>query len=337
MSERRFLLCDPDHVYVERFMEYVQKKTNFMFRLYGFTQVEQMERFLEGNDAELGLIGEEIWRELSPEKRDALGMQISCLKVLSAHRSGEEQRIFRYQSMEQLLRELVACYEQQQPEVPAEVSRTRMAAIWSPVGRCGKTTCTMMLGQCLAKRRGMQVLVVCLEDMPGLIPGLPRETGSSLSDHLYYRTAGEGRRVMSLTETVGAVSVIPPAVNPEDLWSTAPEELADLLEEIRKQGLYDWMLLDLGHGGDPMPILSGCSRILLLGREDPVSREKLRRAREYLGRAESGIPEDALHDMILPEWEELRDREPGISHEELEDRLEREWIVWNSKQDRSMI
>lgn len=335
MDKKRFCVLDPDPIYVDRFIEYLQRKPNFLFSVIGFTGVQELRGFLEANAVDVVLMDEDCWHDTGDDVQREMRERIPCLILLTdRRRSGEAMNsICRYQSMEKLLPEILRYYEETvPPEKPTE-NRTQIDAFYSPSGRCGKTTCARLLGTRLSEQCGRNVLYMNLEAVSGrrVLDAGGREGGHSLSDLLYYRqTDGGCRKLQSLTGAQGALSVLEPVVNPEDLWQLSDEELQAVLLEIRDQGIYDSVILDVGADRNPMTVLAVCRRVFLMDGDGEFGRDKMDQFLGYAEQSLGAIPEN-WHRIRPPHMAMLEDRAPGTRCMELEDWLEKEWLSWDQR------
>lgn len=328
MEKKRFVLVDPDPVYLERFLEYVHRKPNFLFAAVGLTGVEQLSEEAEQGDIDVALVDENCWQSIGKGTKKELLRKIPCLILLSDRiRSAEDHLcVCRYQSMEKLLPEILSYYEETRPPAEEPEERTQVDIFYAPAGRCGKTTCALLLGHRLAEQCGRTVLYMNLEALDGSVQ---REDGHSLSDLLYYRQTTGGLKLQSLAGTEGSLSLLDPVVNPQDLWQLESGELGQLLREIKEAGIYDTVIVDLGPGRDPLPILMLGRRVFLVDDRDAVDHRMdafLAHVRQTYGE----IPGN-WHRVQPPKQEALAGQPAGSRCEPLESWLEKEWMTWNQR------
>ena len=81
---------------------------------------------------------------------------------------GELPGVYKYQSADAIIREVMACYctRTAEPASSQVGSKSILIGVYSPINRCLKTSFSLVLGQVLAKDQ--QVLYLSLEDCSGL-------------------------------------------------------------------------------------------------------------------------------------------------------------------------
>ena len=102
--------------------------------------------------------------------------------------------------------------------------------IYSPIGRCGKTSFSLTLAHMLGKSQG--VLFISLEEYSGFSKLVCGGYEQDLSDVFYLYRQGDFNwlKLKSLILSHGNVDYIPPAAYGEDLDQAQPEEIAGLLK-----------------------------------------------------------------------------------------------------------
>lgn len=161
--------------------------------------------------------------------------------------------------------------------------KARIVGIYSPLGRCLKTSLALTIGQQLAKEG--KVLYVGLEAFSGFSRIIDGQCRSDFSDVLYYLRQ-DGLNVMrlrSLVYTWKDMDYIPPVKYPEDLEQMTGEEAGSLIERLSGQMGYEYVIVDVGRMGiELMPVLRQCHIIYMPVKEDGVSSAKLEEFDEYL-------------------------------------------------------
>lgn len=272
---------DVDPFYANRFAEFVNQKGAVPFEAVSFTSLARLKEFSSRQKVDMLLVGDGV-------KEEALA-DISVGQVVrlseSGQAAGEEKTVYKYQASDNVLREVMTCYQIKEQPVffPSAGKRARIIGVYSPVGRCGKTLFALTLGQVLSKEG--KALFLSLEEFSGL----SRLTGSSydsgLSDLLYYYRQSEYSplRLGSVVHSWGGMDYVPPIAYAEDLAQLGGETVAGLVEQIAAEGAYDAVVVDLGHffWGAEL-VLALCDVIYTPVREDGISDGKLKEWKEYL-------------------------------------------------------
>lgn len=210
----------------------------------------------------------------------ALGIQrIAYLTDLQEHLDTENEHfIYKFQSSDHVIRELMSCYEtmdMQVMETIASLKPVMTVGIYSPIARCLKTSFAITLGQVLAKSQ--MVLYLNFEEFSGLEAMFGKIFRSDLSDAVFYFTQGQiKRQLKSLTESWHNMDYIPPVRYPEDLFGVKTETVTAMVKEIASVSHYDVILLDFGSSirfaAELMPF---CGKLYMPVLEDPISLGKL--------------------------------------------------------------
>lgn len=279
MKKNIFAVCDLEVDYARNFMDYLNQKKNIPFEIQAFTTVESLLAYGEKTHIELLLIsGKAMCREVRE-------LDIGKIMILSegVHPPELDQypSVYKYQSSSEVLREVMACYGAEKAVVPAQFpvlkKTTEILGIYSPLGRCLKTSFALTLGQVLARERA--VLYLNLEEYSGFEELMGKGFRHNLSDLLYYvRQENQNliHKMNGMVQTVNNLDFIPPVQMPADIRGTAWEDWEHLLQEIVMHSSYEVVVLDIGSGVDEtFQLLDKCKRIYMPVLFDTVSVSKV--------------------------------------------------------------
>lgn len=278
MDKRILAIYDSEEDYAYRLMEFISGKTNLPFEIYVFTNGNKFFSCSRIRDIECLLISENVY------KQNVETLKIPHIIILSE--SGENlnkalHHINKYQSCENIFREIMEYYTEKSPVLPAAMrtglKKMKIIGIYTPVGRCLQTTFSLTLGQMLA--RGHKTLYLNFEVYSGFARMLSRNFGSDLSDLMYYFSCAREKlayRMESMVETVNGLDFIPPAEIYQNLAGIRGNQWIDLFQEIEKNSEYEFLLLDLSDGiMDLWEVLRNCDFIYTISREDGMAMAKL--------------------------------------------------------------
>lgn len=275
MKKQIFAICDPEAEYARNFMEYLNRKKSLPFEVQAFTGTEKLLAFARENRIELLLIASEAMcrevRELDVGKIIILTEGV-CLPELEAYAG-----VYKYQSSAQVVREVMACYGEEKAVFPAASpvlkKTTEILGVYSPLGRCLKTSFALTLGQVIGKEK--PVLYLNLEEYSGFEELFGRSFSGTLSDLLYFSRQGEqnlAARLNSIVQTVGGLDFIPPVQSPADIRGTLWQDWQSLIQKIVLHSSYEVLILDFGNGTDEVfRFLDLCQRIYMPVRSDRIS------------------------------------------------------------------
>lgn len=278
MKKNIFAVCDLEVEYARNFMDYLNQKKNIPFEIQAFTTVQSLIEYSEQVPIELLLIsGNAMCREIQK-------LNIGKIVILSEGVHPPEldhyPSVYKYQSSSDVIREVMACYGEERAaavEFPILKKTTEILGIYSPLGRCLKTSFALTLGQVLARDRA--VLYLNLEEYAAFEELMGKKFPHNLSDLLYYvRQENQNLtyKMNSMIQTVNNLDFIPPVRTPADIRGTGWEDWERLLDEIALHSIYDVIILDIGSGIDEIfQMLDKCKRIYMPVLTDTMSCVKL--------------------------------------------------------------
>lgn len=274
MRKNIFAVCDLEVDYACNFMEYLTRKKNIPFEIRAFTTVDALRSFGEKTHIELLLIsGKAMCEEVKT-------MNIGKIIILSegVHSPALDQypSVYKYQSSSEVIREVMACYGEEKNTVPVQLpvkKTTELLGVYSPLGRCLKTSFALTLGQILAK--GQAVLYLNFEEYSGFEELMCRSFAHDLSDLMYFVRQGNQNlihKMNGMIQTVNNLDFIPPVRTPSDIRSIPWEDWEYLLQEIMMHSSYEVVILDIGGGTSELfALLEKCQRIYMPVLSDTVS------------------------------------------------------------------
>ena len=186
MKRNIFAVCDLEVDYALNFMDYMNRKKNIPFEIQAFTSVENLIAYGKQTHIELLLIS---GRAMCREVRDLdIGKIIILSEGVHPPELDQYPSVYKYQSSSDVLREVMACYGAEKKTVADQIAvlkkTTEIIGIFSPLGRCLKTSFALTLGQILAKERA--VLYLNMEEYSGFEELMGKGFAHNLSDLLYY-------------------------------------------------------------------------------------------------------------------------------------------------------
>ena len=159
--------------------------------------------------------------------------------------------------------------------------RTTAIAIYSPVGGVGKTTLALTMASKLALQ-GYRTFYLNLEDMASEDCYLPQNAEKGLSEIALH--LGESihfsMKVQGLLQSkLEKLYYLNHFDSPNDLCEISEEELSDLLRQLDRTGLFDYMIVDMGTAlnGKTIRIFEMADRIVVVERADAIAQKKLER------------------------------------------------------------
>lgn len=294
---------DEDPFYAERLSDYVNRKEKGVFEAQAFTSRECLEEFARSNEVDVLLTG-------VPKDTDAIGELKNTQKIyLTEDRenrnSGDIREIYKYQSGDDIIREVMAVYCEH-PDAKSVFPglgnrKKRIIGVYSPVGRCGKTSLALSIGQILAKEE--KVLFITLDLFTGFSHLIDEQWKRDLSDLLYYYKQGRFHilRLNSVVYYLGDMAWLPPIRYPDDYSQVTSEEMADFLVKILEESDYTTIVLDMGtFDRRVLPVLNVCQAVYMPVKEDPISQAKIKEFEEYVDECGGQRVKERFYKLHVP-------------------------------------
>lgn len=292
---------DVDPLYAARFAEVVNQKEKIPFEVVAFSSMERLRNFAAETPVEILLISSGVSREEADSVR--AGKVIVLTDGETAEAESEYHGIYKYQSSDNIIREVMARYCERQVPLPGAMVKTRakILAIYSPVGRCLKTSFAITMGKLLSQ--DSRTLYVNLEEFSGLSVLTHTEYRTDLSDLLYFYCGGNYNllRLNTVVHTMDSLDYIPPVRYPEDLEQAGAEKLAGLIKTIAEESTYDTVVVDVGScKRTAVEVMKLCQVVYMPVKEDSVSLAKLEEFERYLERSGSDMLKEKIRKLKLP-------------------------------------
>lgn len=278
---RVIAVYDVDPFYADRFAKVANQRETVPFTIIAFTTIERLKTYMEENPVEILLVD----RNAVDLVQDLPAKQILTLtdgEVVPA--DDQLSSIYKYQSADGILREVMACYHvDSNSDIVPVGTPSHLIGVYSPVNRCFKTAFCLIMGQLLSKEQ--KVLYLNLEDCSALGKLMPDSFKGDLSDAFYYYQQGlyNWVKIATMVYTWGTLDYIAPARYPEDLSRLSSSQVAEFLECVAGEGVYDTIIVDVGqYGRLAAGILDVCRTIYMPIREDSISSLKVEAFQDYL-------------------------------------------------------
>ncbi len=246
------IIHDSDEVYAYRLMNYLKAKAVLPYDFMVFTEKSALLEYLSVNETEVLFTNDEeiLFRQKEWKVHKILKLSEEQFGDLDCE-SLEYHPVFKYQSTENIVKEML-CYCTEGSFYSAtgqkETLKGHILGVYSPIGRCHKTTFSLMLANVLGKK--YRVLYLNLEEYTGLKEGLLKQSAGSLSEVMYmYRRGFPGlrNRTQDMIEHLGKFDYIPPVECPDDVADILPEEWTTFLGYLLEAMEYDFLVIDIGN------------------------------------------------------------------------------------------
>lgn len=313
MRKQKVAICDKDQGYVEAFARRAGRQETAGLEVHAFTSADALLKFLENGKADLILMEESLaTKEIAETCSDKIVLLTEQRKQADDTKKQKEENaatlkaVYKYQSCSELLRQILDILAEQQdsiqkrwsdPECPdkdldvehtgiVQKPSTKCLGIYSPAGRCGKTSLALAMALHLQKKG--PTLFISFEFFSGWQSFLPmiRPSGGSFADGIYYLRNGNlkvAEKLLSVEQKIGELAVLPPFPDPQDLLHVTDEEWSLVLNRLQYETGYEYIVADLGIVPDLCPaILLNFSEIFVPLPANEVEQAKWSDFQEYL-------------------------------------------------------
>lgn len=278
-------ICDLDEAYAKNLMEYISDKEGMPFKTIAFTNKEALLDYTQSQHIDILLISNSAMDESIEECNIEKIILLSPGDIFSEYIGYSS--IYKFQSTENIIREVLDYYAdiyKNEGCINIDLGDAEIIGVYSPVGRVGKTTFALTLGQILAA--DYAVLYINLEEFSAIETFFEKTYSADLSDLMYYYMQNSESlhiRLKSIVENYHGMGYIPPLNFSDDLRKIETEEWIKLIEKINSFGIYDKIILDFSNMiEDPFSMLSYCQKIYMPLSNNYMSVMKVQAFEKYL-------------------------------------------------------
>jgi len=284
MKRLKLIIADTDETYVESIAEYMMLNYSQKIQVSSFTDKQCLIEYLsdEGNKIDVLLIESSMYSDEIPTENTANVILLVAEK--SDSDAGDFYTISKFQQGDKILSDIFNIFAQKDDNGDVSIAgekKTKLVAVYSPIGGAGKTTvATSCAIQCAQK--GLGVFYLNLEDFQSTPLFCDCKGDNNLSNILYYLKDNSKNLQMrieglKLYDSEYNLHYFCPPESLLDLQDSKPEELKTLLDEFRSMGQYDIVFVDMSSSFDDrnIAVLDACDEILLVLPQDAVSDIKI--------------------------------------------------------------
>lgn len=289
-------------------LEYMNSDASFPFLAVGFSDLQKALDYLKKNEVSLILSCEENVFLDQP--------RVILLSKDGVPKEQREQKIYKYQSGTNLKKALY--YTMQDAFCLETESYSHMILVYSPLGRCGKTTFSLALANLKGKKPNLYLSfeeVSSLED-----EGRMEEIILAIKERLDMVVA----KVQALTVRNGNREILTASRSFLDSRVLGYEDFRWFLEQLKMSGFFERIVVDMGNGClSDFRILSLFGRWYLPILEDAISVKKLERFENLLNhmqelnpdtRRKIKVPKESFFSHKLVEYAAKKEKEWELDH-----------------------
>lgn len=284
MVQKRFVLCDSDRRYVERFLNVVQEKLEQEFAVYVYEDVQQLKELLTGKSAEIVLISQFLYEHLKQTEQ----RKIHHIFVLCEEPEEEWNRICRYQAADAILCQVLQLYAEQAQQLPGKRVTTsqkiHFIGIYTPIGRCLQTTFAITLGQLLAKDH--KTLYLNFEGFSGLRRVFQDSPRYNMMDFVYFYDCAREKflyRLEHMVQSMNGLDFVSPFESYLELASITGAKWKEIFQYLEEESPYEYVILDLSEQMNGLlDVLRLCEKVYTITKEDGFALAKMEQYEQML-------------------------------------------------------
>ena len=271
-------MYEQEEAYGKNLAEYVNRRESVPFEMQVFSQADKLSAYLEGHTPQLLLLSEESGLEDYGEMRKKANEVVYLTGHKEQAQGQNSEYIYKYQPTDQILNQLMQHIgNKEQQNSPALQISCPIYGVYSPIGRCGKTTFALLLGETLSRRRS--VLYMGFDELPFIDKDETKldeqrnteqkreeekgkifeerqkerkkeeehpEKGTLSDAYFYCQRHGLREKLPLLVSHWHGIDMLTGMNCPEDLCAIQAKEWRALVQEIARETEYEAIVLDMG-------------------------------------------------------------------------------------------
>lgn len=292
-----FGVCDLDRAYVEVLTRYISRREGSNFNVVGFSKPEALTDFIAREKFSVLLISVSFIEELSEysASEDVVPEDTFILTEENEPGGFKFPEIYKYQSTQHILCQIKRSIDKKGGGGVARLKKTQAIGVYSPLGRCGKTSYALSKARELSN--SYRTLLLTLDRYSGYDAFENDEGCAGISDLLYLSatTGVASWRELYRAKTEVNLDIIGEARCKEDILETEPDEIIRCIKDIKNTG-YQKIVVDIGGlVKSPETLLAECDEIYMPCLDDEISARKIRSWEDEMRRRDK---EDLLQRII---------------------------------------
>jgi len=303
LSKRNLVICDSEFPYVHYLMENILEKKDPTVHVFVCTSWDKVVDLMKTMPIHILLL-DESYLAISENALSDVEQTVVLTHTKGTEQILSYQAIYKYQHIDRIL---AAIFEDTETFYCKKANGPRIIAVYSPIGRCGKTSFAIALGKELAK--DSKTLYLHLDAYPGQEMFEREEDTFNLGDMLYYlkqEHTNPGLRLSAMVLRDEWLDFLMPIPMNADLKEVTEDEWEQLLDWLVKDGPYENILLKVGESVQGLfKILERCDKIYMPIVRDEISERKLACYKKNLTMMNLSELEKRTTRIVIPENESV--------------------------------
>lgn len=236
-------IYDEEFEYMERLCELINSDEVNAFEINCFKDRESIYKAIKQGNIQMAMIGASVYIGTKDELIDK-----ALIVIDDGNYDGDLETIWKYQSAVEIKKDILRILASKDGEESVyEIrgrKRTKLIGVYSPFSQELKSVCAFLIGKELSGKN----LYIDLNSFRGCGFIEDELRGDELTDLLYVMKGKEDRfylKLGSMVTSQGGLDVLPPVKMYTDLQSVAKEDWGTFISLLKKQGMYEHIILDL--------------------------------------------------------------------------------------------
>jgi cellulose biosynthesis protein BcsQ len=272
-------IADANVEYVERMLSVLEGYDNLNLSVY--TSRAALEQALTSRQFDVLLFDPSVYDGQMEVKKNVLTVMLLDEDSGVPETCRSFKKIKKYQRISKIYQQILELYAEICGDMGTVVGQRNVPAIafYSPVGGVGKTTLALASAAKLAMQ-GYRCFYLNLEDIASEDCFLPQNAERGISEIASY--LGENinftMKIQSLLQSKGEnLFYLNHFDSPNDIYEMSETEIVELLEQLKKTGFFDAIVIDMGVGIDhrALGIFEAVEKIVLVEKADAMAVRKL--------------------------------------------------------------
>ena len=330
MQKDVVIIGHPEEGYAERLANYINEHGLMSAEAVAFSEKGRMTRF-ENTHSVLAKVVAKEWAESSRKSESGI-----LTIILTDGEEEGDMYAFRFRAAD-LTAAKICEFADIKPGRKTRVNeKTKLIGVYSPVGRCLKTSFSLTLGQMLATK--YRVLYLNFENYSGFGKVMGFSKPADMADLLYYflNLSDEfPKKMEEVMVSLGGMDMIPPALSFMDLESITEDEWEFFFNTLIERGNYDYIILDLSDYVKGLyGLLKRCYYIYTMMPGDGLAMAKVEQYEKLLKSMHYGDILDRTKKLFPPIFRKLPIHPEELLHSELAEytrKITEDDFAWSGK------
>ena len=275
----KMAIADTNEEYLERLLSIFEEYEELNLSVY--TEKYALETALLSKKFDIVLFDASLYDGQTALNRSSLAILLMDESKGVPENCRELPKVNKYQRISRIYQQILSLYAEISGDVGNVLGRdsVSMIAFYSPVGGAGKTTLSLVTATKLAMQ-GRRTLYVNLEDIASEECYLPRtkekgmsEIVASLGSNINF-----SMKIQSLLQSkIENLYYLNHFDSPNDLSEITGEEVSELLVQLGKSGLFDYVIIDMGVELNQrlLSVFEEVHKIVLVEKPDTIAATKM--------------------------------------------------------------